>query len=155
MGKKRLIIVVIAGLVNVAAAAYLYLYSTTAGQSVEFLKLMELGMAMLGLVTFVGGGVALVNKVEVGYRRVRVKRIRNVPGTKLLLIVDFFYSPKAVEETFKPTIADWHAEYFEALKQEKFLKARWISVRYTYRFVLAMGLSQVFSIIKSFRSVIK
>ena len=85
----------------------------------------------------------------------RTGRISKAPGTRLLLIVDFLFSPATVEETFKPTVADWRKEYFEALRQKRFLKAGWISVRYRYRFILAMGLSKVFSVIKSFKSVIK
>jgi len=81
--------------------------------------------------------------------RARRRRIKNAPGLKLLSIVEFFFSPTTVEETFKPTVADWHSEYFEALKQKKFWRARWISVRYTYRFIVAMGLSKVLFAIRS------
>src|ERR1044072_760418 len=49
------------------------------------------------------------------------------PGTKLLTLVDFLFSPKTVERTFKPLIADWRYEYFEALNQGRKYKAHWIS----------------------------
>lgn len=98
-----------------------------------------------------------VARISAGPRADRVKhiKVKKVPGIRLLQVADFFFSAKTVEETFKPAVADWHAEYFETLKQNRFIKARWINVRYTYRFILAMGLSKVFSVIKSFKSVIK
>lgn len=83
------------------------------------------------------------------------RKMRGAPGTWWLQLVDFFFSPKTVEQTFKPIVADWRTEYTEALHQKRFLKARWINVRYTYHFIMAMGLSKLFSIIKSVKSVIK
>lgn len=55
-----------------------------------------------------------------------------------------------VEEVFDSIIADWRLEYFEALDQKKVWKAGWISVRYAYSFLVAMGLSRVFSFFKVF-----
>lgn len=72
----------------------------------------------------------------------KVGNLRKVPGTRLLRLVDFFFSPKDVEGVFKPAVADWRVEYYEARKQKRFLKARWINVRHTYRFLMAMGLSK-------------
>jgi hypothetical protein len=83
------------------------------------------------------------------------RRIKKAPGSSLLTLVDFFYAPKTVSEVFEQIVANWREEYYEALKKKRGLKARWINVRYTYRFMLAMGLSKVFSVIKSFKSVIK
>lgn len=57
------------------------------------------------------------------WKKIQTGRISKVPGAQLLAIVDFLFSPTAVEETFKPTVADWHKEYFEALSQKRFLKA--------------------------------
>lgn len=74
--------------------------------------------------------------------------ISTAPGSKLLSIVEFLFSPQTVECTFKPIIADWRMEYFDALKLEKRWKARWISVRYICRFIIAMGLSKVLSFIR-------
>ncbi|MCI0662209.1 MAG: hypothetical protein L0220_14155 [Acidobacteria bacterium] len=72
------------------------------------------------------------------------------PGQLLLSIVDFFYSPKYVEGTFKPLIADLQYEYFEALKSNRQWKAKWIRVRYCWAFAKAMGLSKALSVIKKF-----
>jgi hypothetical protein len=80
--------------------------------------------------------------------------ISNAPGSKLLSIVDFLYSSKTVEQTFKPIIADWRYEYFEALKQRRKWKARCISMRYRFSFINAMTLSKVFSLLKQVRSAI-
>jgi len=74
--------------------------------------------------------------------------ITKAPGTRLLGLVDFLFSPKTVEQTFKPIVADWRHEYFEAKKQERKWKARWISTRYRFSFIMAMGLSKVFSLFK-------
>lgn len=68
--------------------------------------------------------------------------------------MDFFFSPKKVENVFKPIIADWHHEYFDALKQGRKWKARWISVRYNYAFIMALGLSKVWSLVEKATSVI-
>lgn len=82
-------------------------------------------------------------------------KFKTAPGTRLLSVAEFFYSPKTVEEVFKPIIADWRTEYFDALTQNRSLKARWISVRYKYHFVLAMGLSKVYSLFRSILSARK
>jgi hypothetical protein len=82
-------------------------------------------------------------------------KIKQAPGTKLLSFVEFFYSPKTVEEVFKPVIADWRTEYFDALKQKRTIKAHWISVRYKYHFVVAMGVSKVYSLFRSILSARK
>jgi hypothetical protein len=81
--------------------------------------------------------------------------ISKAPGINLLALVDFLFSPKTVEQTFKPLVADWRTEYFEALKQGRTKKARWISMRYRYSFIMAMSLSKVFSLLKQIRSVSK
>jgi hypothetical protein len=79
-------------------------------------------------------------------------QIRRPPGAKLLDLVDFLFPLKTVERTFKPFIADWQYEYFEALKQSRTKKARWISIRYRFAFactfIKAMGLSKMFSLFK-------
>jgi hypothetical protein len=79
------------------------------------------------------------------------QKIKEPPGTKLLTLVEFFYSRKTVEEVFKPIIADWRTEYFEAISQKRDVKAAWISTRYRYRFMLAMGVEKLYSF---FRSII-
>lgn len=75
-------------------------------------------------------------------------RIARAPGARHLILVDFLYSPRTVEETFKPIIADWRLEYFNALAEKRKHKARWISIRYSYRFALAMGLSHAYALIR-------
>ncbi len=85
----------------------------------------------------------------------RRSKIKSAPASKLLSVVEFFYSPKTVEEVFKPIIADWRIEYFEALKQNRPIKARWISVRYKYHFGMTMGVSKVYSLFQSILSARK
>lgn len=73
--------------------------------------------------------------------------IHEPPGATLLSIVDFLYSPRTVEHTFKPLISDWRLEYYEAIKAKRKWKARWICVRNYFVFAKVMGLDKVFSII--------
>ena len=88
-------------------------------------------------------------------RYISKSRIHNAPGSYLLALVDFLFSPKIIEQTFKPLVADWQHEYFEALKQNRKWKARWISVRYRCAFVWAMSLSKAFSLWKQIKSASK
>jgi hypothetical protein len=81
-------------------------------------------------------------------KTISAARLHRAPGANLLLIVTFLYPPKAVEEIFKPLVADWRMEYFDALKQGQTIKACWISCRYIYSFIVAIGLSKVFSIVR-------
>jgi hypothetical protein len=123
-----------------------------------WLALSVIGTAIVSFVLFITIMIYVPNNarnLSECIRKTPHTRIRKAPGSRLLAIVDFLFSPATIEETFKPTVADWHEEYFEALKQKRFMKARWINVRYTYRFIQTMGLSKVFSVIKSFKSVIK
>lgn len=75
--------------------------------------------------------------------------IGKAPGSRLLALVEYLYSPKTVEGVFKPIIADWRTEYFDALKEGNRRKAAWIRVRYTFGFVMAMGLSKLLSVLRS------
>lgn len=86
-------------------------------------------------------------------QRMRNKlRIRKAPGAILLALVDFLFSPKTVELTFNQLVADWRTEYYDAWKQHRTKKARWINIRYRFTFactfIMAMGLSKVFSLFK-------
>jgi hypothetical protein len=81
--------------------------------------------------------------------------LSKLPGAILLTTVDFLFSPITVEKTFKPLVADWRYEYFEALKQGRTYKAHWISIRYRCAFVWAMSLSKVFSLLKQLKSISK
>lgn len=82
-------------------------------------------------------------------------RIQKAPGANLLAVAEFFFSHQTVEQTFRPLVADWRYEYCEALKESRKWKGRWISVRYRYSFIMAMGLSKVFSLLKQLRLVSK
>lgn len=59
-------------------------------------------------------------------------------STELLRIVDFLYSNETYENVFLRVVGDWREEYFEALFKKEIWKARWINVRYTYAFIIAM-----------------
>lgn len=83
------------------------------------------------------------------------RRVRQPPGATMLKVVEFLHNPKYVEETFKPIVADWRVEYFDALKEGRTVKARWISMRYRYSFIIAMGLSKLFSLLKNIKSTIR
>lgn len=76
-------------------------------------------------------------------------------GTNSLGIIEFLFSDSTVEKTFKPLIADWRFEYFEALNQKRTWKARWISVRYRYAFIKATGLSVISSLLNKVLSLSK
>src|SRR5262249_3070085 len=77
------------------------------------------------------------------------------PGARLLFLADFLFSAKTVDQTFKPLVADWRFEYFEALKGGQKLKARWISIRYLHSFVMAASFSRLLQFLKQLRSVTK
>lgn len=79
------------------------------------------------------------------YRRSGLKR---PPGNILLRICDFLFSKKTVMLTFRPLIADWRMEYYEALDSRRRAKARWICVRYYWYFAKAFGLSKLYTLIK-------
>ena len=76
-------------------------------------------------------------------------RLHKAPGVTLLWIVKFFYSPKILEEVFKPLVGDWRDEVCCALNRKENWRARWINLRYVVSFVMAMGLSKVFSLVRS------
>lgn len=57
---------------------------------------------------------------------------------KFLEVSKFLFSLKTQKDTFEPIIADWQEEYFEALFKKEIWKARWINIRYTYAFIVAM-----------------
>lgn len=62
----------------------------------------------------------------------------NHRSSNLLIITGFLYSNKTQREIFESVAADWQEEYFEALFKKEIWKARWINVRYTYAFLVAM-----------------
>lgn len=79
-------------------------------------------------------------------------RIKQPPGNRLLKLADFFCSPKTMRLTVNPLVADWQAEYFEALKQGREWKARWTSVRYYCAFGKTFALDKVFGMLKAVSS---
>lgn len=81
--------------------------------------------------------------------------IRRAPGSILLQIADFFYSPKTVESVFRPIVNDWRIEYFEALQDGRTMKAHWISARYSYHFIIRMGMNTFMSFVRRFTSTDK
>jgi hypothetical protein len=92
--------------------------------------------------------IAVLMSARSGHKHIALN-ISKAPGSNLLVLVAYFYSPKIMEEVFKPLIADWRTEYFDALNEGKSTKAKWISVRYIFSFGMAMGLSKVLSVIRS------
>ena len=72
------------------------------------------------------------------YKEKEKKKIFSSPSSKLLVISSFFYSPKNQKEVFEPIVTDLQEEYFEALFKKEIWKARWINLRYTYAFLIAM-----------------
>lgn len=101
---------------------------------------------ILGFFAIVGSLIGVI-RFLIGIK-LGATRIANAPGARYLAVVDFLYSPRTVEETFKPIIADWRFEYFNALSQKRRIKARWISIRYYYRLAVVMGLSNAYALIK-------
>ena len=73
------------------------------------------------------------------------RKVRNSPGSTLLRIADFLYSPVTVEKIFKQEVADWRLEYFEALQEGRHWKARWISCRHYWAIAKAVGLDRLVS----------
>jgi hypothetical protein len=57
---------------------------------------------------------------------------------KLLKFTALLFSAKTQKEIFKPAIAEWDEEIFEALKQNKDANLFMINVRNTYGFIMAM-----------------
>ena len=75
---------------------------------------------------------------KVVLRRTNEKEFLLFSSINLLKISDLLFSPKTQKEIFEPIVADWQEEYFEALFKKEIWKARWINVRYTYAFLVAM-----------------
>lgn len=83
--------------------------------------------------------------------------VPRAPGGLLLSVVEFLFTKRSVEQVFVPTIVDMRDEYFEALSQNRIWKARWVRLRGTWKFFVAMGLDRVLSLVwlcaKIWRSV--
>lgn len=102
------------------------------------------------------------NKLWFWTFRIRRRLIRNInynhqplkpPGSRLLAITNFLYSKKQQERVFIPIIADMRDEYFEAYDQKRFMKARWIWIRYCFVFIQSMGLNVIVSLVKKIKDV--
>jgi len=76
------------------------------------------------------------------------RRLKKAPGSNLLILVEYLYSPATVEEVFKPIVADWRKEFFDALREHKRLKSHFVRVRHLFSFGMAMGLSKALSLIR-------
>ena len=135
----------------------------------EWIAIVSIAALLLALITVVASiamrvGIAIWRVLNGMLAAVRLSKIiaelqsrskiDSAPGSRILSIVEFFYSPKTVEEVFKPIIADWRIEYFEALKHNRTIKARWISLRYKYDFAKAMGVSKVYSLFRGILSAL-
>lgn len=81
--------------------------------------------------------------------------VYKAPGTKCLSFVEFLCSPKTVEKIFRPLIADWQYEIFEALKAKRIWKARWISLRYRWAFLMALGPSRLWAVVEKVAGIVK
>jgi hypothetical protein len=103
-------------------------------------------VAIITSVSIILVGIYLLLNIQVREKGLSIKK---APGATLLILVEYLYPPKTVEEVFKPTVADLRIEYFDALKDGKSRKAVWIRIRCTFGFIMAMGLSKALSIIRS------
>ena len=92
-------------------------------------------------------GVAITTTISVlfafifdAFRKMKEKEsfIKEPIFFNLLEVSKFVFPSKTQKDTFEPIVADWQEEYFEALHKKEIWKARWIDVRYTYAFLLAM-----------------
>ena len=67
-------------------------------------------------------------------------KIELPPGTKLSKLAELLISPKRYERDVQAALADWHAEYFDALDQKRGrVKMAFIRIRYTWAFFKAAG----------------
>jgi hypothetical protein len=157
MNRARTYLIFLSIALLATGALYLLMWAIPAPGAVAGIAAISLASVMIGAV--LGYIVALIKEVftDISVWRSQKRRaeIRKLPGMGLLRFVDFFFSPKTVEQTFKPTVADWHLEYIEALSQKRSWKARWINVRYTYQFLKAMGLSKALEAIKELMKAFK
>jgi hypothetical protein len=79
-----------------------------------------------------------ISIIEYSQQKFRSKIFYSISGHRCLKISEFLYSSKTQKEVFEPIVADWLAEYCKALSKKEIWKARWINVRYTYAFLVAM-----------------
>ena len=77
-------------------------------------------------------------------------RLAKPPGFRVLTVAEFFCSPKTIDQVFEPLVSDWQEEYFAALNENRWFKARWVSIRYMWKALLAFGLSKLFAAVRAF-----
>jgi hypothetical protein len=56
-------------------------------------------------------------------------QLRRAPGARLDAFASFFFSKRTYATVLKPHLADMQEEYFEALSEGRWHKARWVRVR--------------------------
>lgn len=70
------------------------------------------------------------------------RRNRNIsslsPSSSLIKVSELLFSSKTQKEVFNPIVAEWHYEYFEDLKNKRFIKSKLTNLRWTYHFLVAM-----------------
>lgn len=111
--------------------------------------IVSLGALFMGLGYFVTIPYRLIRYIQVVPQRRQT--LHNAPGSKLIKVASFLYSPKIVENVFMPLVHDWRLEYFEAFNNKNRWKARWISVRYRWAFFEVIVISKVLSLLKAIR----
>lgn len=94
-------------------------------------------LSLSGLVSLF---LALSNsKTRFSYKKINnSNRIYKTPGTHLLKLANVFYGKDTVSRIFMPLFADFQEEYFEAIFQKKYFRARWVSLHLYYQFYLAV-----------------
>lgn len=82
-------------------------------------------------------------------------KIATPPGIHLLRFTELVFSTTSQEQIFKPLVADWHVEYFEALDQKRgLLKFFFISARHCLSFFWTVVLSfRLDSLLKAARRI--
>jgi hypothetical protein len=96
-------------------------------------------IAVFGVILFLSVTTSLTTLTALIISGLRVKAgIEKVVSNTFVEISKFLFSAKTQKDTFEPIVADWQEEYFEALHKKEIWKVRWINVRYTYAFIMAM-----------------
>jgi hypothetical protein len=99
-----------------------------------------------GFITFQG----VLSLVPLRRRRVTSRP----PGHRLLAMAEVLFSPKTVALTFRPLVADWRTEIYDALNAERPLwHLRLISVRYYWYFAKAAGLNKIGKLFKTLADI--
>ena len=73
----------------------------------------------------------------------------DAPGSMLLSLSTKVCNQVTVESVLMPLVADWRCEYSAALEHGRKGQARWLSLTYTLKFLLASGPSRAWSHVRS------